>query len=38
MKSIENVSSIFDSQLELLDLYSSNEESEILKEIDSCGI
>ena len=38
MKSIENVSSIFDSQLELLDLYSPKEESEILKEIDSCGI
>jgi len=38
LESIENVSSIFDSQLELLDLYSPKEEAEIIKDIDSCGI
>lgn len=37
IQSIENISSIFDSRLELLDLYSSKEEVEIRKEIDNCG-
>ena len=35
-ESIENTSSIFDSQLELVDLYSSKEEAQIKKDID-CG-
>jgi hypothetical protein len=35
-ESIENTSSIFDSQLELLDLYSSKEEAQIKKDTD-CG-
>lgn len=35
-ESIENTSSIFDSQLELLDLYSSKEEAKIKKDTD-CG-
>ena len=34
---IENTSSIFDSQLELLDLYSREEELSIKRDIDSCG-
>lgn len=36
-KDIENVSSIFDSRLELLDLYSSKEEASIIKDINDCG-
>jgi hypothetical protein len=36
-KDIENVSTIFDSRLELLDLYSSKEEAEIIKDINDCG-
>lgn len=35
-ESIENTSSIFDSRLELLDLYSSKEEAQIKKDTD-CG-
>lgn len=35
-ESIENTASIFDSQLELLDLYSSKEEAQIKKDTD-CG-
>lgn len=35
---LENTSAIFDSKLELLDLYSPKEEVEIKKDIDSCGI
>lgn len=33
----ENTASIFDSKLQLLDLYSPKEETEISDEIDSCG-
>lgn len=34
---LENTSAIFDSKLELLDLYSPKEEAQIVKDIDSCG-
>jgi hypothetical protein len=36
-QNVENISSIFDSQLELLDLYSPKEEVSIKRDIDSCG-
>jgi len=36
-KSVENIATIFDSRLELLDLYSTKEEAEILKDINDCG-